>query len=99
MGRIRAVKRLENDKDKRLYASDIPRLEKELNIEVNDFLELGLCACDQEDEKESNQDEDNSKLAVIDPWAIDDRIQQARQTKMIIEKLTFTVSNSQEEED
>ena len=57
------------------------------------------CACDQEDEKESNLDEDNSKLAVIDPWAIDDRIQQARQTKMIIEKLTFTISNSQEEED
>lgn len=57
------------------------------------------CACDQEDEKESNQDEENSKPVVIDSWAIYDRIQQARQTKMIIEKLTFTVSNSQEEED
>ena len=42
---FRAAKRLENDKDMKLYASIIQRLEKELKIEVDDFPELGLCAC------------------------------------------------------
>jgi hypothetical protein len=39
---FRAAKRLENDKDMKLYASIIQRLEKELKIEVDDFPELGL---------------------------------------------------------
>jgi hypothetical protein len=59
---FRAAKRLDNDKDMKLYASVIQRLEKELKIEVNDFPELGLCICELEDdakEEEEKQDEDD----------------------------------------
>lgn len=43
----------------KLYASVIQRLEKELKIEINDFSELGLCACDlEEDTKEEVEEED-----------------------------------------
>ena len=35
----------------KLYASIIQRLEKELNIEVNDFPELRLYACDLEEKQ------------------------------------------------
>ena len=56
---FRAAKRLENDKDLMLYASIIQRLEKELNIEVNDFPELGLCVCEIEKDAEEEQDEDD----------------------------------------
>lgn len=56
---FRAAKRLENYSDMKLYASIIQRLEKELKIEVNDFPELGLCACQlDEDTKEEEEDED-----------------------------------------
>jgi hypothetical protein len=68
---FRAAKRLENVEDMKLYASIIQRLEKELKIEVNDFPELGLCACNREEantEEEEDQDEEDSKLAIIDPW-------------------------------
>ena len=57
------AKRLENHVDMKLYASVIQRLEKELKIEVNDFPELGLCACDLEEIwRKVNQDDDNSRL-------------------------------------
>lgn len=46
---FRTAKRLENYADMKLYASIIQRLEKELKIEVNDFPELGLCACNLEE--------------------------------------------------
>jgi hypothetical protein len=56
---FRAAKRLENYSDKKLYASVIQRLEKELKIKVNDFPELGLWACQlEEDTKEGEEDED-----------------------------------------
>jgi hypothetical protein len=58
---FRAAKRLDNDKDMKLYAIVIQRLEKELEIEVNDFPELGLCPCEPEEdviEEEEEQDED-----------------------------------------
>jgi hypothetical protein len=52
------AKRLENYADMKLYASIIQRVEKELEIEVNDFPELGLCACDlEEDAKEEEADD------------------------------------------
>jgi hypothetical protein len=54
---FRAAKRLENDEDMKLYASIIQRLEKELKIEVNDFPELGLCACNLE-EANTEEEED-----------------------------------------
>jgi hypothetical protein len=82
---FRAAKRLENDEDMKLYASIIQRLEKELKIEVNDFPELGLCACNleeanTEEEKEEDEEED-SKLAIIDPWT-NEKIQEAKEEDM-----------------
>jgi hypothetical protein len=66
----------------KLYASTIQRLEKELKIEVNDFSELGICACNleeanTEEEKEEDEEED-SKLAIIDPWT-NEKIQEAKE--------------------
>jgi hypothetical protein len=64
---FRAAKRLENDKDMRLYASIIQRLEKELNIEVNDFPELGLCVCEiEKDAKEEEEEQDEDDYVQID---------------------------------
>ena len=61
---FRAAKRLENDKDMKLYASVIQRLEKELKIEVNGFPELGLCACElKEDAKEEKEEEEEKQDA------------------------------------
>jgi hypothetical protein len=45
----RASQKVENNKDMKLYASIIQRLKKELKIQVNDFPELGLCACNLEE--------------------------------------------------
>ena len=80
---FRAAKRRENDEDMKLYASIIQRLEKELKIEVNDFPELGLCACNREEAnteeaEEEDQDEEDSKLAIIDPWT-NEKIQEAKE--------------------
>jgi hypothetical protein len=79
---FRAAKRLENDEVMKLYASIIQRLEKELKIEVNDFPELGLCACNLEEantEEEKDQDEEeDSKLAIIDPWT-NEKVQEAKE--------------------
>jgi hypothetical protein len=71
---FRAAKRLENDEDMKLYATVIQRLEKELKIEVNDFSELGICACNleeantEEEEEEDQDEEEDSKLTIIDTW-------------------------------
>jgi hypothetical protein len=73
---FRAAKRLDNDKDMKLYASIIQRLEKELKIEVNDFPELGLCACNHTEEDQD--EEEDSKLAIIDPWT-NEKIQEAKE--------------------
>jgi hypothetical protein len=65
----------------KLYASIIQRLEKELKIEVNDFPEIGLCACNLEEtntEEEEEEDEEDSKLAIIDPWT-NEKIQEAKE--------------------
>jgi hypothetical protein len=67
----------------KLYASIIQRLEKELKIEVNDFPELGICAPNLEEantEEEENQVEEDSKLAIIDPWT-NEKIQEAKEDK------------------
>jgi hypothetical protein len=64
---FRTAKRLENYSDMKLYASVIQRLEKELKIEVNDFQELGLCACDPEQdakEEEDEEDEDGNYVEI-----------------------------------
>jgi hypothetical protein len=64
---FRAAKRLDNDKDMKLYASVIQRLEKELEIEVNDFPELGLCPCEpEEDAMEEEEEQDEGDYVQID---------------------------------
>jgi hypothetical protein len=68
---FRAAKRLVNYSDMKLYASIIQRLEKELKIEVNDFPELGLCACQLDEdtegeEEEEEEEEDEDGLVQID---------------------------------
>ena len=65
---FRAAKRLDNEKDMKQYASVIQRLEKELKIEVNDFPELGLCACGLEEDarKEKDEEEDEDDYVQID---------------------------------
>jgi hypothetical protein len=55
---FRATKRLENYSDMKLYASIIQRIEKELNIEVNDFPELGLGACELKEDENEDRNED-----------------------------------------
>ena len=68
----RASQKVENNKDKKLYASIIQRLKKELKIQVNDFPELGLCACNLEEANtyEDQDEEEDSRLAIVDPWSI-----------------------------
>jgi hypothetical protein len=57
------AKRLENHKDMTLYASIIQRVEKELKLEINDFPELGLCACElRADAKEEEGEDDYVKI-------------------------------------
>lgn len=56
---FRKAKRVENYADMKLYASVIQRVEKELKIEVNDFPELGLCACEIEEGVNEEEDEDD----------------------------------------
>ena len=77
---FRTAKRLENYADMKLYASIIQRLEKELKIEVNDFPELGLCACNLEEANTEEEEEEDSKLAIIDPWT-NEKIQEAKEDK------------------
>jgi hypothetical protein len=94
---FRAAKRLENKEDMKLSASVIQRLEKELKIEVNDSPELGLCACDQENKDEKDQDNDYSKLGAVDPWTNENtRDRGGREDDY--REVDFDSFNSQEEE-
>ena len=49
---------------------------------MNDFPELGLCACNREEanteEAEDRDEEEDSKLAIIDPWT-NEKIQEAKE--------------------
>lgn len=92
---FRAAKRLENDKDIKLYASVIQRLEKELKIKVNDFLELAS------GDFENEQEDDVSKLAVIDPLT-NEKIKEAKEDQDYYVEVDLEgniVSKSQEKED
>jgi hypothetical protein len=68
----RASQKVENNKDKKLYASIIQRLKKELKIQVNDLPELGLCVSNLEEAYtyEDQDEEEDSRLAIVDPWSI-----------------------------
>jgi hypothetical protein len=99
---FRAAKRLENFADMKLYASVIQRLERELNIEVNEFPDLGLCVCDPLNEGNAEEDqteEDDSKLAVIDFWT-NEKIQEAKEDDYLeVDPETNRVNKPQDEED
>ena len=56
---FRNAKRLENYCDIKLYASVIQRVQKELRIEISEFPELGLCACEVEQDENKEQDEED----------------------------------------
>ena len=80
LGGIQGFAKVENNKDKKLYASIIQRLKKELKIQVNDFSELGLCACSLEEANtyENQHEEEDSRLAIVDPWT-NEKIQEAKE--------------------
>lgn len=60
---FRKAKRLENYSDMKLYASVIQRVQKELRIEISEFPELGLCACEvEQDENKEEDEEDYAKI-------------------------------------
>jgi hypothetical protein len=61
-----------------LYAHLIQKLERGLEIQVNDFPELGLFASDSDE----NDDEDDSKYVVIDPWT-NEKIEEEENGDMI----------------
>lgn len=60
---FRKAKRLENYSDMKLYASVIQRVQKELRIEISEFPEHGLCACEvEQDENKEEDEEDYAKI-------------------------------------
>ena len=59
----------------RKYAMAIQKFERLLNIEINEFPELGLYTSDAFYNKE---EDDDSKLAVIDPWT-NEKIKEAKE--------------------
>jgi hypothetical protein len=64
---FRAAKRLENYSDMKLYASVIQRLEKELKIDVREFPELELCACELKNaQEEEDEDDDYVQISLDD---------------------------------
>jgi len=50
----------------RKYAIVIRKFERRLNIEINDFPEIGIYGF--EEDFENKEEDDDSKLAVYDPW-------------------------------
>jgi hypothetical protein len=77
--------------DMKLYASIIQRLEKELKIEVNDFLELGLCAFNLEEgntEEEETKAKRTQKLAIIDSWT-NEKIREAKEDQDDYREIDF----------
>jgi hypothetical protein len=51
----------------RKYAAVIRKFERRLNIAINDFSEIGIYGF--EEDFENKEEDDNSKLAVYDPWS------------------------------
>jgi hypothetical protein len=53
----------------RKYAIVIRKFERRLNIAINDFPEIGIYGF--EEDFENKEEDDDSKLAVYDPWTSD----------------------------
>jgi hypothetical protein len=60
----------------RKYAIVIRKFERRLNIAINDFPEIGIYGF--EEDFENKEEDDDSKLAVYDPWSRD-MIEDARE--------------------
>jgi hypothetical protein len=69
----------------RKYAIIIQKFERLLNIEINEFPELGLYTSDAFDNKE---EDDDSKLAVIDPFT-NEKIQDAKEDEVDCKEVDF----------
>jgi hypothetical protein len=62
----------------RKYAIVIRKFQRRLNIVISDFLDIGVYGF--EEDFENKEEDDDSKLAVYDPWSRD-RIEDAREDK------------------
>jgi hypothetical protein len=60
----------------RKYAIVIRKFQRRLNIAISDFLDIGVYGF--EEDFENKEDDDDSKLAVYDPWSRE-RIRDARE--------------------
>ena len=69
----------------RKYAIVIQKFEQQLNIEINEFPELGLYTSDAFDNKEKDED---SELAVIDPLT-NEKIQDAKEDEDDYREVNF----------
>jgi hypothetical protein len=52
----------------RKYAIVIRKFERRLNIAINDFPEIGIYGFEDREDFENKEEDDDSKLAVYDPW-------------------------------
>jgi hypothetical protein len=60
----------------RKYAIVIRKFQKRLNIAISDFLDIGIYGF--EEDFENKEEDDDSKLAVYDPW-IQERLGDAKE--------------------
>ena len=60
----------------RKYAIVIRKFERRLNIAISDFLDIGIYGF--EEDFENKEEDDDSKLAVYDPW-IQERLGDAKE--------------------
>jgi len=60
------AKRQDDYEKMRKYAIVIRKFERRLNIAINDFPEIGIYGF--EEDFENKEEDDDSKLAVYDPW-------------------------------
>jgi hypothetical protein len=62
----------------RKYAIVIRKFQRRLNIAITDFLDIGVYGF--EEDFENNEEDDDSKLAVFDPWSRD-RIEDTKEAQ------------------
>jgi hypothetical protein len=71
------IAKSQEDKEKmRKYAIVIRKFQRRLNIAISDFLDIGVYGF--EEDFENKEEDDDSKLAVYDPWS-HERIGEARE--------------------
>ena len=52
----------------RKYAIVIRKFQRRLNIAISDFLDIGVYGFEDKEDFENKEEDDDSKLAVYDPW-------------------------------